>query len=262
MFDPILKIIEIAESTQDEARKLALSGSPAGTSIVAIVQTEGRGRCGSKWFSPPGKNLAMSVILRPKMEPRDAPMLGMLFSIAVADILDKLCHPFRTSVKWPNDVLVQDKKIAGILSEGQITNGCVDFVVLGLGLNLNSLEEDFPSNLTESLTSCSILTGLTFNLREVGMSILIRLRELTGRFEIEGAGFVPRLWQRRWLHKDQRICRDGVEGTAIGVDDDGALLVETPDGSWVKISSGEVCLQRPCPEKKVFNRDLPCIEKS
>jgi BirA family biotin operon repressor/biotin-[acetyl-CoA-carboxylase] ligase len=138
----------------------------------------------------------------------------------------------------------------------------VDFVVLGLGLNLNSLEEDFPLNLTESLTSCSILTGLTFNLREVGMSILIRLRELTGRFEIEGAGFVPRLWQRRWLHKDQRICRDGVEGTAIGIDDDGALLVETPDGSWVKISSGEVCLQRPCPAKKVFNRDLPCIEKS
>jgi biotin-(acetyl-CoA carboxylase) ligase len=94
------------------------------------------------------------------------------------------------------------------------------------------------------------------------MSILIRFRELTGRFEIEDGGFVPRLWQRRWLHKDHRIRRDGVEGIAIGVDDDGALLVETPDGSRVKISSGQVCIQSPRPAKKVFNKDLPCSERS
>lgn len=247
MFNPILKIIEIAESTQDEARKLALSGSPARTSIMAFVQTGGRGRGGSKWFSPPGKNLAMSVILRPNVGPREAPILGMLSSIAVADTVDKLCDPHRASVKWPNDVLVQEKKIAGILSEGQISSGRLDFIVLGLGLNLNSFEEDFPSNLTNSLTSCSILTGLTFDIKQVGISLLTRLGELSEKLELEGPGFVPGMWQMRWPHKDRRICREGVEGTAIGIDDDGALLVQSQNGRTIKITSGEVLLRRPCP---------------
>ncbi|MFH0959306.1 MAG: biotin--[acetyl-CoA-carboxylase] ligase [Pseudomonadota bacterium] len=257
MFDPVLKTIEFAESTQDSARKLALSGSPSGTSVMAIVQTGGRGRRGATWFSPPGKNLAMSVILRPKLNPREAPILGMLFSIGVADMVDKLCGTSTSSLKWPNDVLVHDRKIAGILSEGQITNSCLEFVILGVGLNVNSLEEDFPADLTESLTSCSILTGRKFDLKNVGMSILMRLRELVGRLELEGSGFVSRLWQERWPHKDHSMCRDGVEGTAVGVDADGALLVESADGRIVKINSGEVCLQRTA-AASVVSQHFPC----
>lgn len=242
MFKPILMVIDLAESTQEEARKLAISGSSQGTAVMALTQSRGKGRRGAEWVSPPGKNLAISVILRPTVEPREAALLGMLTSIVVADVVDSMCEPFRACVKWPNDVLIDQRKIAGILSEAQITNGKLDFIIVGIGLNVNSQFEDFPSDLAELLTSCSILTGRLFDLQEVGKTVLHRMRDLVNRFESEGSGFVAVDWQERWPHKNQLICRDGLEATALGIDTDGALIVRGLDGQRFKIMSGEVVL--------------------
>jgi BirA family biotin operon repressor/biotin-[acetyl-CoA-carboxylase] ligase len=242
MFEPSLMVINFAESTQDEARKLAILGASPGTAVMALTQSRGRGRMGAQWVSPPGKNLAISVILRPTVEPREAPILGMLVSIVVADVVDSLCEPFRACVKWPNDVLINKRKIAGILSEAQITNGNLDFVIVGIGLNVNSQLSDFPADISEFLTSCSIMTGRSFDLREVAQTVLNRMKVFVNRFECEGSGFVSLDWQERWPHKNQLICRDGLEGTAVGVDTDGALLVRGLDGERFKIISGEVVL--------------------
>lgn len=242
MFKPDLIVLEETESTQDIAGKMALDEAPSGTSVMALRQIKGRGRSRSYWHSPPGKNLALSVIVRPTIKVQECPLLGMLASITTADLVDDLCHPFKAYLKWPNDVLIQDRKIAGILSEARILNGIVEFIVLGVGLNINSRAEDFPDELCESLTSFVIITGKTFDLKKVGISFLERLADLVHKVEHEGADFVPLLWEQRWRHKGQMLVRDGVMGTAIGIGPDGGLLMKIHDGEILNITSGTISL--------------------
>ena len=112
MFKHDLIVVELTKSTQDMARKMAIDGAPSGTAVMALNQIKGRGRSASEWYSPPGKNLALSVVLRPSIEVRDAPLIGMLSSISVAMIFDSLCQPFKAFLKWPNDVLGATGKVA------------------------------------------------------------------------------------------------------------------------------------------------------
>lgn len=238
MYKPNLVVVESAESTQDMAGKMAADGVPSGTAVMALNQTRGRGRSGADWHSPPGKNLALSVILRPVIEIRHAPLIGMLASIAVATIVDIACESSQAFLKWPNDVLVQNRKIAGILSEARITDSSVEVIVLGVGVNVNSSVDDFPWELRNSLTSMFIVTGKTFDLRMTSERFLQALGELIARVETEGPSFVPRVWEKRWAHKGHTLVRDGIKGTATGIDTDGALLMKRSDGEIVRISSG------------------------
>lgn len=242
MFRPHLIVLEETESTQDIAGEMALDDAPSGTAVMALSQSRGRGRSRSDWYSPPGKNLALSVIIRPTVKVQESPLLGMLASITIADLVDDFCDPFRAYLKWPNDVLAQDRKIAGILSEARILNGIVEFIVLGVGLNVNSEVEDFPEELRESLTSFFIIKGKTFDLKKVGMSFLERLAELVYKVEHEGTDFIPLLWEQRWRHKGQRLLRDGFMGTAIGIGPDGGLLMQIHDGEILNITSGTISL--------------------
>jgi len=240
MFKHDLIVVELTESTQDMARKMAIDGAPSGTAVMALNQIKGRGRSASEWYSPPGKNLALSVVLRPSIEVRDAPLIGMLASISVAMIFDSLCQPFKAFLKWPNDVLVQDKKISGILSEARILETLLEFIVLGVGINVNSTIDDFPTQLEDSLTSFLILTGKTFDLKNIGTSFLKTLGELVTKVETEGPDFVPFYWEKRWRHKGRNLLRDGIKGTATGIDSDGSLLMKLSDGKVIKISSGPI----------------------
>ncbi|MDA8407439.1 MAG: biotin--[acetyl-CoA-carboxylase] ligase [Deltaproteobacteria bacterium] len=240
MHRPNLVMVESTESTQDMAGKMAAEGFPSGAAVMALRQTRGRGRSGSEWISPPGKNLSLSVILRPVIEIRHAPLIGMLASIAVATVVDLACEPYQAFLKWPNDVLIQNRKIAGILSEARITDSSLEFIVLGVGINVNSSVDDFPVEMSDSLTSMSIITGRTFDLRITAERFLEALGELIARVETEGPSFVPSVWEKRWAHKGHSLIRDGIKGTATGIDSDGALLMKLPGGEIVRISSGAI----------------------
>jgi BirA family biotin operon repressor/biotin-[acetyl-CoA-carboxylase] ligase len=201
-------------STNDRARELAARGAPHLTLVTAREQTAGRGRQGRTWVAPPGSALLMSLILRDHDEL--APLRG---GVAVADVAGP-----EAQVKWPNDVLVDGRKLSGVLVEGRPQEG---WVVLGIGINVREAPADLPAAALgrddpEQVLS-ELLTALTRRLSEPRAVVLQALRErdaLLGR---------PVAWNEG-------------EGTGAGIDDDGALRVRRPDGSQVSLHSGEVHL--------------------
>ncbi|MDQ7781284.1 MAG: biotin--[acetyl-CoA-carboxylase] ligase [Desulfomonilaceae bacterium] len=234
-----LVIYEEAESTQDLAKSMALSGEPEGTAVMALDQTRGRGRVGRSWVTPRGKNVALSVILRPRLSPRDAVLLGLLASVAVAEAIEEMGVP-EAQLKWPNDVLVYDRKVAGILSEGIVSGSRMDFLIVGIGLNVNSTESDFPSDLRTPATSLLMCTGREWDLPEVARSILKHFAVLYDRVKSEGCGIVPPLWERRWRDRGKQLAHEGMVGIGKGLDADGALVLEQSNGSVVRINCGDV----------------------
>jgi BirA family biotin operon repressor/biotin-[acetyl-CoA-carboxylase] ligase len=225
-------------STQDTARELILAGEPEGTAVMALKQTGGRGRFRRAWVSPQGKNLALSLILRPAVPPADAALLGLLTSIAVAETVEAM-GVADAKLKWPNDVWVREKKIAGILPEAGLNAKSVDFVILGIGLNVNTDSQDFPEELRESVTSVYLETGRESSLEDTAHLLLEKMKELYDRVRAEGCAFIPSLWQNRWAHKGARVIVQGVECAAIGIGPDGALIIESPGGQLTRVTSGE-----------------------
>lgn len=234
-----LVILQEAESTQDVAREMAKRGEPEGTAVVALLQTKGRGRLGRSWISPPGKNLALSLILRPQMPPDEAVFLSLLASVAAAETVEA-AGVIGAELKWPNDVLVGGRKIAGILPEAAMLGKTLEFIIIGLGLNVNSVTADFPPELRSSVTSIFLCTGKEANLEEVAREFMSRMSVLHQRLRNEGGRFVAPLWQTRWAHKGCALVHDGVRAVAAGLDHRGALLLRTDDGSLKRVSSGEV----------------------
>lgn len=146
------------ESTNDLAMQAALEGAPHGTVVTAEHQTAGRGRRGQTWFSPPGTGLWISCILRFDLSVCEAWMLTMGAVVAVADAVEEVAG-LRADLKWPNDVLVDGRKLAGVLTETRVEGDALAFAVLGVGINVNQEGEDFPADLWETATSVKMATG-------------------------------------------------------------------------------------------------------
>jgi BirA family transcriptional regulator, biotin operon repressor / biotin---[acetyl-CoA-carboxylase] ligase len=238
MFGKLI-IHEQLESTQNLVRDLALRGEPEGAAVMALEQTGGRGRSGHSWVSPPGKNLALSVLLRPAIDPAEAALLGMMASIAVVETIEA-CGIARAQLKWPNDVLVDGLKIAGILSEAALTSRAVDYVIIGIGLNVNSEKTDFPHELQDSITSIFLSSGARQDLEETARLFLREMDSLYERVRREGCGFIPRLWDTRWAHRNSFVIRDGVRYKAEAIGPDGSLVVLTESGQSRRFTSGQV----------------------
>jgi BirA family biotin operon repressor/biotin-[acetyl-CoA-carboxylase] ligase len=228
-----------AESTQDLAKAMALSDGADGLAVVALRQTRGRGRSGHSWISPAGKNLALSLVLRPTISPEELPLLGLLAAAAVAETVE-WAGVTKAHLKWPNDVLVAGKKIAGILPEAAIQGRAVRFVVIGVGLNVNTRAQDFPAVLRETVTSLMMCTAKESDLIGIAKEFLRRMSVLYARVNAEGCGFVPALWASKWAHRGSTLIRDGVTGVGEGIDSDGALLLRTGDGRVLRVVSGMV----------------------
>lgn len=234
-----LIIHEQLESTQTLARDLALKGEPEGAAVMAMEQTGGRGRSGHSWVSPPGKNLALSVLLRPAIDPAEAALLGMMASIAAVETIEA-CGIVRAQLKWPNDVLVNGLKIAGILSEAALTSRSVEYVIIGIGLNVNSEKTDFPPELQDSITSIFLNSGVRQDLEETARLFLREMDMLYERVRHEGCGFIPPLWDTRWAHRNSFVIRDGVRYKAEAIGPDGSLVVLTESGQLRRFTSGQV----------------------
>lgn len=227
-------------STNDVAKHLASSGMKEGTIVLAENQSRGRGRLGRKWFSP-GGGLWFSVILRPRIEPKHALKLTLLGSVAVVKTM-KMLYGIGVEIKWPNDVLINGRKVCGILTESSIKGKNLDFAVLGFGVNANFDLESFPRHLRDSATTLKAQLGKEV-LREILLCKLLENVEIccdllkSGRFNA-----ILGDWRKLsgFLGSYVKIA-DGqmtIEGTALDLDADGALLVKLKDHSIRRVISG------------------------
>lgn len=210
-------------STNERARELALMGAPHGTLVTADEQTAGRGRQGRAWTAPPRSAVLMSLVLRDFEE-----VLPLAAAVAVCEALPVACE-----IKWPNDVWVERRKVAGILVEGRPQAG---WAVLGIGLNVTT--EAFPDELAETATSLKLAGGET-DVETVLADVLAALE----RWLDASTADVLAAWRRRDALHGQPVRWASGEGTAAGVDESGALIVDTADGR-IALGAGEVHLLR------------------
>jgi BirA family biotin operon repressor/biotin-[acetyl-CoA-carboxylase] ligase len=246
-FGQTLHCHEELGSTNDEAKALAEAGADHGEVVVAERQTEGRGRRGRTWISPPHRNVAFSVVLRPEdLPPTRAPELTLVAAVAVCDTLRH--SGVDAGIKWPNDVLVKGRKIAGILTELSAEADRVHWVVLGVGVNVNSRPEDFPPEVRGEATSVLIERGQPAPRALFLAACLAALEEWYDRHAEEGLEPILRAWKERSVTLGREVsvwADDGeVVGTAVDLDGDGALLVQT-GGGLRRFYSGDVTLLRP-----------------
>ncbi len=233
-------------STQDEARRLAEGGAPEGTIVLAEEQTAGRGRLGRAWISPPGSSILMSIIFRPTLLLTQAHRLTMITSLSIAEAIENLT-PLKVAIKWPNDILLAGKKAGGILTEIQASTDRILYAVVGVGINVNvKVSESLLSHLAPYATSLSDELGYEFPRFVLLQEILSRLEENYQELK-EGADFRAK-WQARLYPLGQEVTvitpAETVEGIAIGVNEDGALLLATPNGEVRTIWAGDVTLKK------------------
>ena len=230
------------ESTNDEAAAWARTGAPAGAIVVADEQTRGRGRLGRRWHSPPGASLYLSAVLRPPLAPHRVPPLTLAAGVAVAEALVQF--DVAPALKWPNDVLVDGKKVAGILTEMSADLDRVHHVVVGIGVNLNL--RAFPEELAAIATSLAMVRGTTVARAEFAAALCARLEHWHDRFVADGAAPVVAAWRQhaRFFGKRVQVTagRDRMEGIAEDLDEDGALRLKLDDGRTLRVVAGELAL--------------------
>jgi BirA family biotin operon repressor/biotin-[acetyl-CoA-carboxylase] ligase len=239
----LTRYFEQTDSTNLRAKELAAQGAPEGTLVVAEQQTHGKGRRQRVWFSPMRQGIYASLVLRPAIAPTEAPRMTLLAAVAAADALLALT-PLEVTIKWPNDILVCNKKIAGILTEISTGMDAVDYMVVGLGLNVNIPEGNFPEAIRTQATSILTETGAVF-LR----SPLLRryLESFEHYYDVmSDQGFDPVL--RRWkaltsmLGRRVRVDMIGehLTGEVSDFDEDGFMIIRDEGGRSVRIFSGDV----------------------
>ncbi|MFP2929893.1 biotin--[acetyl-CoA-carboxylase] ligase [Pyxidicoccus sp. 3LG] len=234
-------------STNELAFRLAQDGAEHGEVVVAEQQTAGKGRRGRVWVSPPGLNLYFSAILRPELPPQRAPELTLVAAVALAETLRD--WGTEAAIKWPNDVHIDGRKVAGILTELSAEPERVHFVVVGVGVNLNSREEHFPEDLRATATSLSLVTGQRVPRARFAAALWTRLEEWLERYLEEGFDAVRTRWKAlsSTLGQDVlvRTDRQELRGVAEDIDPSGALLVRTEGGSLERVLAGDVEQLRP-----------------
>jgi BirA family biotin operon repressor/biotin-[acetyl-CoA-carboxylase] ligase len=230
-------------STNDEAHRLADAGARHGEVVVAELQTQGRGRRGRSWIAPPGKSIALSVILRPSMAAARASEITLAAAVGVCEAARAL-GASTARIKWPNDVECDGRKVAGILTELRADGERTKHVVLGVGLNCGLLPEDFPEELEERATSLRIEKGEDVPRALACARLLEALDEWLALHDLEGFAPVRDRWRQLSSTLGRRVrveLEPGlVEGDAVDLAEDGALIVRTPDEVLTRVMAGDV----------------------
>lgn len=235
------------ESTNTFAKALALAGAPHGTVIVAGAQTGGRGRMGRSFHSPEGTGLYFTAILRPECEAADLMHLTCAVAVAAADAVEDVCG-VKPGIKWINDLVCGQRKVAGILTELVLVPGSsrVAAAIVGIGVNCRQQEEDFPPALRSIAASLSLVSGKDVSPAALAAALIERLSALSPRLFTEKAAIMDTyrancitLGREVSLHRADSVTH----AAAVSIDDEGALVVEYPDGHQESISSGEASVR-------------------
>ena len=233
------------DSTNVRARKLGENGAAHGTLVVAEQQTAGRGRRGRGWESPAGSSIYMSLLLRPEFLPNKAPMLTIVMAYSVATALrEQTGLDFR--IKWPNDIVLNGKKVVGILTEMSTEIEYINHVVIGVGINVNT--EAFPEEICATATSIRRDSGKTWRRAELIAAILRQFEVQYERFvKEEDLAYLREAYDAILVNcnREVRILgeKDGYRAVALGIDDQGELLVRKEDGTVTSVYAGEVSVR-------------------
>jgi len=233
------------DSTNRQARLLAEKNAPEGTVVAADKQLSGRGRKGRTWFSPAGTGIYISLVLRPSLAPSEAPGITLMTAVAAAEaVIATTSLPAR--IKWPNDMMIRGKKLAGILTEISTEMDSVNYIVVGLGLNVNAASKDFSEELRESATSLRVETGKRHERIAVLRAFLENFERLYGRFDKGGFGSV----REKWLGLTDIVGKravvekagNNISGVVTDIDIEGVLVLEDSKGRMHRVFSGDLIL--------------------
>ncbi|NJD03932.1 MAG: biotin--[acetyl-CoA-carboxylase] ligase [Ruminiclostridium sp.] len=244
--------LKSVDSTNNYGKKIASEGAEEGLAIVAGSQSNGRGRLGRKWDSPSDAGLYLSVILRPELPPEEIQGITLAASVAVAHVIEKITG-IKPGIKWPNDVLLDDRKVCGILTEMNSEIDRVNFIVLGIGINYNRRQDEFPAEFAGKATSLIAYAGE----HGIGMKVpgrLVLIRSVLQELDIVYSMILNNRTKEildKWreysviLGREVRIISCTTEYTAAAEDitADGKLIVRCSDGNLKLIQSGEVMLR-------------------
>jgi BirA family biotin operon repressor/biotin-[acetyl-CoA-carboxylase] ligase len=237
---------ETTDSTQRVARDLARSGGAEGTVVVAEQQTAGRGRLGRQWHSPRGVNLYCSIVLRPPLPPAAVPQLALVVGVGVAAAVVETTGA-AARIKWPNDVLVDGRKVAGILTEMESEIDRVHHVIAGIGVNLNAPRGAFPKALRDKATSLLVATARRVDRARFTATLLAAVEARYGRYLQAGFAGVRSEWESYSCLTGRTVrvvTPEGeVQGAVLGLDDDGALRLRGAGGGTSRIVAGEVTVR-------------------
>ena len=230
-------------STQHVAHQLAREHAPHGTIVIADEQTEGKGRMNREWYSSKYKGVWMSIILRPKILPYLAPQLTLLTATVIAEVFaEKL--GVTPQIKWPNDVLINQKKTAGILTEMQAEQDQIQYIVIGMGININQTIQDIPEELRDRATSLYIVTEQERSIKDVIQQILQTFEPAYDNYLANGFATARKKWGSFGFKIGQAIKINTLKKSWTakfkGIAEDGALLIENTNGESQKLYSAEI----------------------
>jgi BirA family biotin operon repressor/biotin-[acetyl-CoA-carboxylase] ligase len=247
--------LEETDSTNRVATELSAAGAPHGTAVVAEGQSAGRGRLGRSFFSPAGTNLYTSVVLRPELSLVEAPTLILTTGLAVAEaVAEEIGSSDRVAIKWPNDVLVDGRKTAGILMELSAEATRVGHCILGIGVNLNVERESFPDEFRARATSLRSATGRSIVRAAFAARLYGRLEEVLDRHARDGFAALRPRFDALFRMSGERIRvadmgGETTEGVALGISSDGALRLGTDDGAEMRLLAGDVTILKDAEAK-------------
>jgi BirA family biotin operon repressor/biotin-[acetyl-CoA-carboxylase] ligase len=242
-----IRVFEETTSTNDVIEKLARDGVKEGVVVFAESQTKGRGRLGRKWISPARKGLWFSILLRPDLRPQEATQLTVASATALRRAIFSETN-LQPEIKWPNDILIHGRKVAGVLTELSAELDKIRYVILGIGIDVNLDAGEFPPELKKIATSLKIETGETISRAELAVAIL---RELDHDYARIGGGKFPAVadeWESGCATIGKNVTVQigdrKIHGCAESLDDDGALLVRTEHGHLERVIGGDVILEK------------------
>jgi len=231
------------DSTNRQAKALAAAGAAEGTVVIAEEQTAGRGRRGRAWFSPPRVGIYMSLILRPDIPPQEAPRFALLAAAAVAAAVRETTG-LEVTIKWPNDILAGGRKLGGILTEASMEMDRVEYLIIGVGLNVNLNRRDFPPELQPIATSIRAETGRPTDRILLTKRLLESLEATYNECRREGFAPILKRWQGFSEMLGRRVAVDVGErrftGKVAAFGADGSLVLRSPDGETLRFFSGDV----------------------
>lgn len=234
------------DSTQKIAIKLAVNGVPEGTAVIAEEQLLGRGRMDRRWHSPKYTGIWMSLILRPTIPIYKTPQLTLITAVAIVQAIEEMTN-LKPQIKWPNDILMNGKKVTGILTELQAEADKVSSIIIGIGINVNQKTEDYPPELQDIATSLLIEQGEPVNRAALIRAVFTKMEQLYFLYLEKGFTPIKLLWEGYAISIGKRIVArtltGNIEGIAKGITEDGVLIIEDDTGEIHQIYSADIELK-------------------